>query len=128
MNLALRSVVTKLEDDLRPNSSPVGFTSGHYFLPGIYVRSLTAAAGSKLVGKIHKKDHIMMILKGRIQVISERLVDEFAAGAIVECKAGDKRAAYFVEDTVWVTIHPSNETDLGKLEEELIAKDFEELE
>jgi hypothetical protein len=32
------------------------------------------------------------------------------------------------EDTIWTTVHATDETDLEKLEEEIIAKTFEELE
>jgi len=106
----------------------VDFELRHYFLPGIYVRELHAKAGTALVGKLHKKDHIMMLQKGKIKVVSEQLTSILSAPCTIECKAGAKRAAYIIEDTVWVTIHPSDETDLDKLEAELIAKDFEEIE
>jgi hypothetical protein len=35
---------------------------------------------------------------------------------------------YAHEDTVWVTVHLTNSTDLAEIEEEIIAKDFAELE
>jgi hypothetical protein len=40
---------------------------------------------------------------------------------------GTKRVVYAVEDTVWTTVHVSNETDLDKLETQLIAPTFEAL-
>jgi hypothetical protein len=43
--------------------------------------------------------------------------------------AGTKRAVYVHTDTIWVTVHanPNNETDLQKLENMLIAKDYDAL-
>jgi hypothetical protein len=39
---------------------------------------------------------------------------------------GTKRAVYAETDVVWTTIHPTEETDLEKIEEEVIAKTFQE--
>ena len=99
------------------------FKLRHFFLPGIYVRELSAPAGSRLVGKTHKKDHIMMLQQGRIQVISEQFTGEIAAPFTITCEAGAKRAAFILEDAVWVTVHPTNKTDLAGLEEDLIVKE-----
>jgi hypothetical protein len=42
-------------------------------------------------------------------------------------EAGTKRAVYALEDTIWTTIHVTNETDLEKIEDYVIAKDYNEL-
>ena len=42
--------------------------------------------------------------------------------------AGTKRAVYAKTDVVWTTIHLTNETDLEKIEEETIAKSYQEYE
>jgi hypothetical protein len=39
---------------------------------------------------------------------------------------GTKRALYIHEDATWVTFHPTPETDLEKIETQLIAKDFDD--
>jgi hypothetical protein len=41
---------------------------------------------------------------------------------------GTKRAVYAVTDAVWTTIHLTNETDLEKIEGEVIAPTFEDYE
>jgi hypothetical protein len=41
-------------------------------------------------------------------------------------KPGIKRAGYAHSDTVWICIHPTDETDLEKLEEHFIAQTDEE--
>ena len=45
-------------------------------------------------------------------------------------KAGTKRALYAKTDLVWTTVHlnPTNTEDIGELEEEIIAKSYEEYE
>ena len=41
---------------------------------------------------------------------------------------GTKRAVVAETDAVWTTIHLTNETDLAKIESEVIAASFEEYE
>jgi hypothetical protein len=43
-------------------------------------------------------------------------------------KAGTKRVVYAHEDSVWITVHVTRETDLEKIEDEIIAKTYDELE
>ena len=42
-------------------------------------------------------------------------------------KAGTKRVVFCHTDVCWTTVHHSHETNLEKIEEEVIAKSFEEL-
>jgi hypothetical protein len=40
---------------------------------------------------------------------------------------GTKRIGYVHEEMVWTTIHATNETDLKKLEAELVTRSFEDV-
>ena len=40
--------------------------------------------------------------------------------------AGTKRLMYILEDVVWYTVHATDKTDPGDVEEEVIAKDYDE--
>jgi hypothetical protein len=42
-------------------------------------------------------------------------------------RPGTKRVGYAHEDTIWTTIHATEETDMEKVEKELIAADYEEI-
>ena len=43
----------------------------HTFAPGLYVRTITVPAGATLVGKVHATDHIFIISKGDMTLVSE---------------------------------------------------------
>ena len=99
----------------------------HTFADGMYIRSIFLPKDMIFVTKIHKKTHPYFILSGKVSVLTTEglVILEGPFSGITE--AGTKRVIYTHEDTVWTTVHASHETDFNKLEEELIAKSFEEM-
>ena len=80
-----------------------------------------------IASKIHKTDHPYFVMSGDVSVVTEEGVVRIKAPYWGITKAGTKRALYTHEETVWCTVHVTKETDLKKIEEEIIAKDFTEL-
>jgi len=101
----------------------------HTFTDGLYIREMRAPKGMLNVSKLHKTTHPYFILKGEFSVLTENGMKRIKAPYTGITKAGTKRIVYFHEDTTWITVHPNpnNETDLEKIEDELIAKNYEEL-
>jgi hypothetical protein len=99
----------------------------HYFAPGLYVREMLIPAGTRIVGKIHKHAHFNDISRGTVHVFTEFGKETYHAPVRFTSIAGTKRAVYAETETVWTTYHPTEETDLEKIEDEVIAKDYSEL-
>lgn len=99
----------------------------HEFCDGLYVRTIFMPKGMLIVSKIHKHTHPAFILSGKVSVLDEKGI-KFVEGP---CKfitpAGTKRVLYTHEDTVWTTVHATKETELTRIEEEVIAKTFDEV-
>lgn len=91
----------------------------HFFAPGLYARKMLIPKGTVLTGAVHKTEHLCVV-SGDIEVTTDtgtrRITD---AHAIFSSKPGAKRAGYAHEDTIWTTVHATDETDLDKLVEEL---------
>ena len=101
----------------------------HTFAPGVYVRTIFIPAGSVIVGKIHKHRHANVLSQGHVTVLTESGGLEDLHGPLtMVSEPGTKRAVYAHTDTVWTTIHPTDKTDLADIEEEVIAKTYEEYE
>ena len=100
----------------------------HHFADGVYAREISIPKGTVIVGKIHKDDHHVFLMKGILDLVTEDGATQVKAPCHFISKAGAKRAAYAVTDVVWVTTHANNTNtqSLEKLEEEIIAKDYEE--
>jgi hypothetical protein len=128
--LDIRERIASVEERMRHRPDVmIGdcFPLKHSFAKGLYVRELTAPAGVLAVTKIHKYSHAAFLLKGRVSVIQEDGVKEIEAPAHFITAAGTKRIVYCHTDVVWATVHATEETDLERIEEEIIAKDFDEI-
>lgn len=101
----------------------------HEFGGGMYLRKIFIPKGMAIVGKIHRHAHPNFLMQGKVIVITEDGGREYLQ-APYSCisPAGTKRVLYTLEDTIWATVHMTNETDLAKIEQEIIAPSYEALE
>jgi len=97
----------------------------HVFAPGAYARTIMIPAGTVIIGKIHKHQHLNVLSQGDVSVLTEGGGVEHLRGPItMSSLPGTKRAVYAHTDVVWTTIHLTSETDLDKIEVEVIAPTF----
>lgn len=99
----------------------------HKFADGIYVREIFMPAGMLIVSKIHKFEHPYFVLNGDVSVFTEEGEVRIKAPFYGITPAGTKRILFIHKDTTWITVHATKETDLEKIEEEIIAKTYNEL-
>lgn len=124
----MRNLIMDLEQKMfQMKDRIVEIKTTHHFAPGVYMREIFIPAGVTLTGKIHKTEHLNILSKGRLTVWTEDGMKTLEASTVIKSKPGIKRVGYAHEDTVWITVHPTDETDLEKLEENLIAKSFDEV-
>lgn len=98
----------------------------HYFASGMYGRELLMPAGTLIVGKIHKHEHLAIMVYGDILVYTESGGKQRLKGYNMMVSPPEtKRVVYPFEDTLWITIHldNSNKRDAEALEPELITPD-----
>ncbi len=123
--LALQDLMVSLPDEEKFDLEAL---TEHFFAPGVYARMFFIEKGSIVVGKIHKTEHLNIICKGKCSVSTEDGPLTLEGPCIVTSRPGIKKAVYAIEDTTWITIHVTDETDLDEIEKQVIAKDYEELE
>lgn len=99
----------------------------HTFVPGSYVREIFMPKGVLLTSKIHKVEHPYFVMKGRCAVLTETGIQVIKAPYHGITQPGTKRLIYMYEDTVWITVHSTEEKDLEKIEQQIIAKTFNDL-
>lgn len=96
----------------------------HYFADGMYCRVVFRPKDCIIVGKVHKKEHFYMVVKGAVAVIQEGTPRKvYKAPSIIVSQPGTKRAVVALEDSVCLTVHRTDKTDLAEIEKELIEDD-----
>jgi len=98
----------------------------HDFAPGVYTRRILMPADSFVIGATHKTEHLNMALSGSAYVMMDGEITFVKAPAVIKSKAGQKKCFRIVEEMIWATIHPTDETDLDKLESDLVMSVEEE--
>lgn len=97
------------------------------FADGCYVREVFNPAGALIITKIHKVEHPFFLLKGDMSILSEKGETRLQAPHYGITKPGTKRMIFCHTDCVFVTVHVTKETDLEKIEKEIIAESFDEI-
>jgi hypothetical protein len=135
--LAAQREMQEMIDSGTAESLMEACTLKHYFTPkdekygcSTYAREIFLPKGSFVIGKIHRHQHLNFISKGRVKVFTEFGEKYFEAPCTFVSEVGLKRGVYAEEDTIWTTIHLtefSDEADLNKIENEVIAPTYNEL-
>lgn len=122
MHLRIDALEAALLDYPEPDHTTI-----HRFTPHLYSRTFIMPAGSIYTSKQHKTEHQFAVLKGLCSV-KNVLTNEWQhirAPYLGITLPGTRRVLVIHEETVWTTFHPTDETDLEKLEAQLIEpRDF----
>ena len=118
--LLLSDIVSQMED-MPQVECPVK----HYFADGQYVRETLMPKGSIVIGKKHKHSTVNIVMSGKATLydVEMGLLQDIEAPFIFVSNPGVQKMAYFHEDTIWVNTHPTDETDLEKIENIFIEKE-----
>jgi len=92
----------------------------HHFGPNIYIREVVMPAGTVVVGKPHKTEHMCNMIEGKMIVVNEDGEQmEVAAPSVFMAKKG-RKTAYIIETVRFQNIFSTDETDIEKLENMLV--------
>lgn len=101
------------------------FRVEHEFKDGMYMRKLFIPKGSLVVGKIHKLDCLNIVAKGDISIVTESGAARVQAGYTVVSPAGIQKVGVAHEDTVFINVFRTDETDLEKIEAAIAWDSYE---
>ena len=97
----------------------------HHFADGQYIRETLIPKGTIAIGKKHKTEVVNILLKGKIMIYmgENEPIKELSAPHIFTSETGVQKIGYALEDTIWVNCHPTEHTDLEKIEKDVICQD-----
>lgn len=116
---AIEAEVLKQPAEMRARFQPVIV---HHFAPGLYAREMRLPKGAFISSKVHKFPGLSILSKGSMALYMDdgttQIVHE---GFHIVAPAGARRAAIALEDVVWTCMHPTDETDVDKIEAHFTA-------
>lgn len=124
-NKSYIDVVRNVQQQVTDHCELIDVPVVHHFAPNVYMRQMDAAAGTLVVSKMHRTEHMNILLKGSVTIATENGIEFLKAPLVLKSAAGTKRIGYFHEDSSWITVHPTDSTDLDVIEQEVIVPDYE---
>jgi hypothetical protein len=124
----LREMVGFIEKKLMEFGETTEVPVKHNFSRNVYAREMKMPAGMLIVGKIHRYENLNILSEGEVSVLSQDGVMRVKAPFTFVSGPGSKRAIYAHSDVTWTTIHGTPERDLAKIEDEVIAKSYDQIE
>ena len=122
VNAPSREQINRLQAEM-VKMPQVELVTEHFFVPGMYCRRVYRPAGTLIVGKVHKQPHFFLCAKGEIIAWTEQGMKKLQAGDVIESQPGTKRITLSTQDSIGITIHKTEKTDLDEIETELIEPD-----
>lgn len=119
---ARREQIYALEGEMR-RMPQVEIPTTNTFGPGFYARTIVIPPGATLTGKVHATEHIFIVSRGELLVVTEDGERHIKAPFQMVCRAGMKRAGHALTEVECTNVHITTETDLAKLEAALIIPD-----
>ena len=122
LSIPLRERVEALQHEMlqQPQYEP---PTAHLFHGGMYCRQVWRPAGCLIVGKVHKKEHLYMVVFGTVHITTDDGIQVVTGPYLMCSKPGTKRAVYAETDSLCITIHRADATDVESVEDELVEKD-----
>jgi len=126
-NIALFDIPTREKIDqfqeILSQYPQIELETTHYFADGMYCRELFRPAGATIVGKVHKKEHFYIVLSGEVTIVNAGSRERVKAPKIFISPPGTKRAVYAHVDSICITVHRTDKTDIHEIERELVEED-----
>lgn len=128
-----RKMIIHAEDELIKRPETFNADSGdcplkHTFLNGLYIREILMPEGMIIISKLHLKDNPYFVLSGMATISTEDGIILIEAPYHGITKAGTKRALFIHEDMVWITVHPTDKTDVKEVEKEIFSDRYIDME
>lgn len=94
---------------------------------GLYGRKQTLPATAVVVGRVHKRESLTILLYGELLIVKEDGERQHHIGPdIWITKPGTQRVIYALTDSAWIGIWPTEKTDMQEIENELTCMSMNE--
>lgn len=95
----------------------------HFFADGMYGRVLPIAARRVVIGKMHRHEHLVMLMAGECVISTADGMRRFTGPHVWVSQPGEQRVLTTLTDCVFMTTHlnPTNTRDMAEVEAYVIV-------
>jgi len=94
---------------LRPHDILDELPLQHYKGDNLYVREAHYPKGAIVVGRVHKYNHVFILVTGKVTIWTEEGRRTLTAPAVIETPTGTQRVGYFHANSMCINCHGHNE-------------------
>ena len=92
----------------------------HHIIGGVYAKEALIQKGGYVVKHKHNFSHMSIMVSGHASVIVSGMATEYTGFNVIEIEANQSHSIIALEDTIWLCVHATDETDPAKVDHELI--------
>jgi mannose-6-phosphate isomerase-like protein (cupin superfamily) len=127
--------ISKLNDALRyagankaneKKELGLGCQYEHSFTEGQYIRKMFIPKDLAIVTAIHTTQHPYFILEGDVSVFLNGETVRIKAPYCGVTEPGTQRVLRTHEDTVWITVHVTDKTDVESIVKDIVVENYDE--
>ena len=93
----------------------------HTFAEGLYVRQMRAAAGTIVLGRVHRGSTLNILMAGKCVLLGEDGSTVGLSAPETFVSPPGRKLAYVIEDMIWLNVWATDKTDVDALEQELFV-------
>lgn len=127
LKVPLRERITTFEGECKQQPQ-VSIPVKHKFIEGLYRREVTFPKDFMGTGKVHKVSHMDEMITGEMLVATEDGIKHLKAPCSLVTVPGMKKFGIALQETTWVTFHPTKCTTVEEVEEEIMCDDWTQIE
>lgn len=91
----------------------------HKFLCGMYIREARMPKGTLVIGHVHRKEHLNIMLSGKLLMLQEDGSEEIFEAPMMYVAPAGRKVAVMLEDVVWQNVYVTNLTEIDEIEEQI---------
>jgi hypothetical protein len=120
----------EIENHMKSMDAQVDIPVEHIFSGGVYIRQIVIPPGTIIMGKRHRHETCNILMQGTLSVYvgEDQPLNKITGPFLFTSPPMTKKLAYSHDECVFINIHPTNETNLDKIEDEFIIPEDEYLE
>mgnify|MGYP003649066932 CR=1 FL=1 len=97
----------------------------HEFGEGTYIRRIIMPANMFILSAIHLVRHPYFVMRGKATVISDKGLEMITAPHHGMTEPGTQRILYIHEESEWITVHPTEKTDIEEVISDVTSKNYD---